>query len=136
MVTVKLAPARTGGLNNIGFSPDFTNATNFPGAQAAAVNLVVLSSRQADDAVVAMSIFPNPAQGQATITYQVKDASQPVAVRVTDLLGRDVRTLLDAKQTPGFHDLTVPTGELALGTYLIKVQVGDKVATRRLAVSR
>ena len=126
----------TGGNNNIGFSPDFTNATDFPGTQAATVNLVVLSSRRADDAVVAMSVFPNPAQGQATLTYQVKDAAQPVAVRVTDLLGRAVRTLLDAKQSPGFHDLTVPTGELALGTYLIKVQVGDKVATRRLAVSR
>ena len=126
----------TGGLNNIGFSPDFTNATNFPGTQAASINLVVLSSRQADDAVVAMSVFPNPTQGQATITYQVKDAAQQVAVRVTDLLGRDVRALLDTKQTPGFHDLTVPTSELALGTYLVKVQVGDKVATRRLAVSR
>ena len=126
----------TGGLNNLEYNPDFTNATNFPGTQAATINLVVLSSRQADDAVVAMSVFPNPAQGQATLTYQVKDAAQPVAVRVTDLLGRDVRTLLDAKQTPGFHNLAVPTDNLALGTYLIKVQVGDKVATRRLAVSR
>ena len=126
----------SGGLYNLAYNPDFTDATRFPGTQAAAINLVVLSSRRADDAVVAMSVFPNPAQGQATITYQVQDASQPVAVRVTDLLGRDVRTLLDARQTPGFHDLTVPTSELALGTYLIKVQVGDKVATRRLAVSR
>ena len=132
----KTGAGATGGLNNAGFSPDFTNATDFPGTQAAAINLVVLSSRRADEAVVAMSVFPNPSQGQSTITYQVKDAAQPVAVRVTDLLGRAVRTLLDAKQSPGFHDLTVPTGELALGTYLIKVQVGDKVATRRLAVSR
>ncbi|WP_223650112.1 T9SS type A sorting domain-containing protein [Hymenobacter psoromatis] len=129
-------PGATGGNNNLGYSPDFTDATNFPGTQAAAINLVVLSSRQADDAVVAMSVFPNPTQGQATITYQVQNTTQPVAVRVIDLLGRDVRTLLDTKQTPGFHDLTVPTSELALGTYLIKVQVGDKVATRRLAVSR
>jgi hypothetical protein len=126
----------TGGLNNIGFSPDFTNTTLFPGLQAAAVSVVVLSSRQADDAAVAMSVFPNPSEGSSTISYQVKDAGQNVAVRVTDLLGRSVRTLLDAKQSAGLHDLSVATGELSRGTYLVQVQVGDKVATRRLAVTR
>lgn len=126
----------TGGLNNIGYSPDFTNTTLFPGLQAASVNVVVLSSRQADETAVAMSVFPNPSEGTSTITYQVQGAAEAVSVRVTDLLGREVRTLLDAKQTLGFHDLSVATGDLALGTYLVKVQVGDKVATRRLAVAR
>lgn len=126
----------SGGLYNIGFSPDFTDQTRFPGTQAASLNLVVLSSRQADDAVVAMSVFPNPSAGESTITYQVKDAAQPVAVRVTDLLGRDVRTLLDAKQSVGLHNLSVATGDLSRGTYLVRVQVGDKVATRRLSVAQ
>jgi len=125
----------TGGLNNIGFSPDFTNTTLFPGLQAASLNLVVLSTRQADEAVVAMSVFPNPSQGTSTITYQVAGAAQAVAVQVTDLLGRNVRTLLDTKQNAGFHNLNIATDDLSLGTYLVKVQVGDKVATRRLAVT-
>ena len=125
----------TGGNNNIGFTPDFTNQTLFPGTQAATANVLVLSSRQADEAVVAMSVFPNPSAGTSTISYQVKDVTQPVAVHVTDLLGRTVRTLLDGQQSAGFHDLSVATGDLGLGTYLVKVQVGDKVATRRLAVS-
>ena len=126
----------TGGLNNIGFSPDFTNNTLFPGTQAAAVNVVVTSTRQADDAVVAMSVFPNPAQGESTVAYQVQGGSQAVAVRVTDLLGRAVKTVFDAKQTLGFHELKVNTNDLAAGIYLVKVQVGDKVATRRLEVTR
>ncbi|MDQ2770063.1 MAG: T9SS type A sorting domain-containing protein [Bacteroidota bacterium] len=126
----------TGGLNNIGFSPDFTDQTKFPGTQAATLNVVVLSSRQADDAVVAMSVFPNPAQGESTITYQVLGGTQAVTVRVTDLLGREVRTLLDAKQTAGFHDLKVAADALPVGIYLVQVRVGDKVATRRLAVTR
>ncbi len=121
------------GNNNLGFSPDFTALT---GTQAASINVVVLSSRQADDAAVAMSVFPNPSEGSSTISYQVKDAAQSVLVRVTDLLGRSVRTLLDAKQSSGLHDLNVATGDLSRGTYLVQVQVGDKVATRRLAVTR
>lgn len=126
----------TGGNNNIGFSPDFTDQTKFPGTQAASLNLVVLSTRQADEAVVAMSVFPNPSAGAATITYQVQGAAQGVQVQVLDLLGRPVRTLLAARQSVGFHDLPVATGDLSLGTYLVRVQVGDKVATRRLAVAR
>ncbi|AHJ96059.1 T9SS type A sorting domain-containing protein [Hymenobacter swuensis] len=128
-------PEVTGnGNNNLGFNPDFTALA---GTQAASVNVVVvLSSRKADDAVVAMSIFPNPTQGSSTISYQVQGGAQPVAVRVLDLLGREVRTLLDDKQSPGFHELRVATGDLAVGTYLVKVQVGDKLATRRLAVTR
>ena len=126
----------TGGLHNIGYSPDFTNTTLFPGLQAAPINLVVLSNRQADDAVVAMSVFPNPAEGSSTVSYQVQEATQDVSVRVVDLLGRDVQTLLAAKQSPGFHNLNVPIGGLAAGSYLVRVQVGDKVATRRLAVTR
>lgn len=126
-------PEVTGnGNSNLGFNPDFTALA---GTQAASVNVVVLSSRKADDAVVAMSVFPNPTQGSSTISYQVQGGAQPVAVRVLDLLGREVRTLLDSKQSPGFHELSVATGDLAVGTYLVKVQVGDKLATRRLAVT-
>lgn len=127
-------PEVTGnGNNNLGFNPDFTA---LPGTQAAAVNVVITSSRKADEAVVAMSVFPNPTQGSSTVSYQVQGSAQPVAVRVLDLLGREVRTLLDAKQSPGFHTLPVVTGDLAVGTYLVKVQVGDKLATRRLAITR
>ncbi len=121
------------GNTNLGFSPDFTALA---GTQAATLNVVVTSTRQADDAVVAMSVFPNPAQGESTVSYQVQGGAQDVAVRITDLLGRDVRTLLTARQNAGFHDLQVSGTGLAVGVYLVKVQVGDRVATRRLAVTQ
>lgn len=134
--TVGTVTTTTGGLNNIGFSPDFTNTTLFPGLQAATLSVVVLSSRQADDAVVAMSVFPNPSEGTSTIAYQVKDEAQNVSIRIIDLLGRSVRSFLNAKQNPGLHDLNIAAGDLNVGTYMVQVQVGDKVATRRLAVTR
>lgn len=121
------------GNNNLGFQPDFTV---LGGTQSAALSLVVLSARRADDAVVAMSVFPNPSRGESTVSYQVQGTAQAVSVRVTDLLGRNVQTLLDAKQAAGVHELRVPMSALAAGVYLVKVQVADKVATRRLAVTR
>jgi hypothetical protein len=121
------------GNTNLGFAPDFTTLS---GTQSAALNVVVLSTRRADDAVVAMSVFPNPAQGESTVSYQVSGGGQAVAVRVTDLLGREVRTLFDGQQSAGFHELKVSGADLAAGIYLVKVRVGDKTATRRLEVAR
>lgn len=121
------------GNNNLGFTPDFTT---LGGTQAAPLNVVVLSTRQADDAVVAMSVFPNPAQDESTVSYRVLGGSQQVAVRITDLLGREVRTVLNAKQNAGFHELNIAGADLTPGLYLVKVQVGDKIATRRMEVTR
>jgi hypothetical protein len=118
------------GHNNLGFRPDFTALA---GTQAATLN-VVLGTRQADEAVVAMSVFPNPAKGLSTISYRVLGGTQPVAVTVADLVGRQAKVLLSQTQSAGIHDLQVQTGDLAAGTYLVKVQVGDKVATRKLVV--
>lgn len=121
------------GNNNLGFSPDFTTLA---GTQNATLSLVVTSTRQAEDAVVAMSVFPNPAQGQSTVSYRVLDRQQPVLVTVTDLLGRPVKTLLNQTQNVGFHDLKVDAGTLAAGIYQVSVRVGDKSATRKLVVAQ
>ena len=92
--------------NNLAYSPDFTALA---GTQAATLN-VVLGTRQAEAAAVAMSIFPNPALGEATVAYRVLDHRQPVAVAVLDLLGRPVQTLLNEAQDAGIHELHVVAG--------------------------
>jgi hypothetical protein len=121
------------GNNNLGFSPDFTALA---GNQNATLNVVVLSTRKAEDAVVAMSVFPNPAQGQSTISYRVIERQQPVLVTVTDLLGRPVKTLLNQSQNAGFQDVKVEAGTLPVGIYQVNVRVGDKSATRKLVVAQ
>ena len=126
-------PEVTGnGNNNLGFKPDFTALA---GTQVATFS-GVLSSRTADAVVLGLNVFPNPSQGQAAIvSYRVLDRAQPVAVRVMDLLGRQVKTLLDQAQNVGTHNLAVPAGTLAAGTYLVQVRVGDKTATSKLVVT-
>lgn len=80
-----------------------------------------------------MSVFPNPSAGIATVSYQVADAAQAVAVRITDLLGRAVR---DARQNSDFQNPAVAITDLSLGTYPVMERMDDKVASHRLAVSR
>ncbi|KAA9339380.1 T9SS type A sorting domain-containing protein [Hymenobacter busanensis] len=121
-------PGRT---TNLEFDPDFTA---LGGTQAANLNVVVLSNKKAADAVVAMSVFPNPSANGATVTYQVADKSQQVQVVLTDLMGRTVRVLRNEMQTPGFKEEKLNSGDVASGSYLVKVQVGDKVATRKVSL--
>ena len=115
---------------NFGFDPDFTQEA---GTQAATFN-VVLGTKQADEASVAMSVFPNPSNSQATVTYRVLNGSEYVNVVLTDLMGRTVSTLQDGKQAAGFQNIALKSVTIAAGTYMVRVQVGDKVATRKVVL--
>ncbi|GAA3967721.1 hypothetical protein GCM10022407_12330 [Hymenobacter antarcticus] len=116
--------------SNFAFDPDFTQEA---GTQAATFN-VVLGTKQADEASVAMSVFPNPSNSQATVTYRVLNGAEYVNVVLTDLMGRTVRTLQDGKQAAGFQNIGLNSSTIAAGTYMVRVQVGDKVATRKVVL--
>lgn len=116
--------------SNFAFDPDFTQET---GTQAASFN-IVLGTKQADEASVAMSVFPNPSSSRATVTYRVLGGAENVNVVLTDLMGRTVRTLQDGKQSEGFKNIELNSSSIAAGTYMVRVQVGDKVATRKVVL--
>lgn len=116
--------------SNFAFDPDFTQEA---GTQAATFN-VVLGTKQADEASVAMSVFPNPSNSQATVTYRVLNGSEYVNVVLTDLMGRTVSILQDGKQAAGFQNIPLKSATIAAGTYMVRVQVGDKVATRKVVL--
>lgn len=124
-------PAITSNSGNAAQSPDFTT---IGGTQAAPFTLSVLGLKQADDQRIAMNVFPNPAAGEATVSYQVLNKSQNVNIVLTDLMGRTVRTLRNGNMAAGAQRETVSTQDVAAGTYLVKVQVGDMTATRKVVL--
>lgn len=80
--------------------------------------------------------FPNPFAGNTAITYQVSE-NDLVRLRIYDLLGREVRSLIDASQTPGVHTVQWDGRDeggdvVAAGVYLYKLQIGDFTATRQM----
>ena len=58
-----------------------------------------------------------------TIAY---DLPAPSHVRIVlyDVLGREVRRLVDAEQKAGRHELVFDAGTLASGTYFYRMQAG------------
>ncbi|HXG37191.1 MAG TPA: T9SS type A sorting domain-containing protein [Bacteroidota bacterium] len=77
--------------------------------------------------------YPNPFNPQTRIRYELPEASH-VTLKVYDLLGREVRTLVDEFQTPGVYTALFSAEDLASGVYLYRLQVGAFTMTRKLLI--
>ena len=79
---------------------------------------------------------PNPARSSARIAYRL-GAPGPVRLEVVDVLGRTAATLVDGVEAAGAHAVDWPVGaDRAAGLYLVRLEAGGRVATRRLVVAR
>ena len=80
--------------------------------------------------------FPNPARESTSIHYSLAGGGN-ASLRIYDLHGRLVRTLVDRNQTTGFHEVVWDgRGDdgrrCAAGSYFYRLAVGDIAETRRL----
>ena len=68
--------------------------------------------------------YPNPFSDETTLEYVLRNEGH-VTLIIYDLLGREVKKLIDKWQAPGSYLVNVPAGELAMGYYVTKLQQGD-----------
>jgi hypothetical protein len=76
---------------------------------------------------------PNPFRGSTSIVYTIP-AAQPVSLRLYDLQGREVRTLVDQPQSAGRYRVDLTVRGLASGTYFYRLQVGKSVEQRKMVL--
>ena len=75
--------------------------------------------------------YPNPFNPSTTITYQLP-TNAFVNLRVYDVLGREVETLVNERQNAGDHSVTFNAGNLPSGVYFYRLQAGNYSATKKL----
>jgi hypothetical protein len=87
--------------------------------------------------------YPNPFNPSTSITYMVPAGADdsPTLLRIHDLAGRVVRTLVDAPRNAGTHtvtwDATNEAGTpVAGGVYFYQLKVGRETQTRRMILMR
>ena len=83
--------------------------------------------------------YPNPFNPTTTIQYAVPSAVkgnasslQQVELKVYDILGREVATLVNQEQNPGQYQVTFNAGNLASGTYFYRLRAGDFVRVKKM----
>ena len=79
-----------------------------------------------------LNIYPNPFTNETTIQYSL-DVSSPVQMRVVDMLGRQVATLVENSTQPkGVYQVTFNRGKMRGGSYFIILQKGNQYESRKL----
>ncbi|PKL87276.1 MAG: hypothetical protein CVV23_16200 [Ignavibacteriae bacterium HGW-Ignavibacteriae-2] len=75
--------------------------------------------------------YPNPFNPSTTIEYKIPDDSF-VSLIVYDILGREVKTLVNQQQKPGSYKVLMDGGSLASGTYFYRINYGNKIISRKM----
>jgi hypothetical protein len=77
--------------------------------------------------------YPNPFNPATTFEYRL-DATHHVTLKVFDILGREVATLVDGVQPASNYRVSFSASDLPSGTYLYQLRAGSQVITRTMTL--
>jgi len=75
--------------------------------------------------------YPNPFNASTTITYELNQ-TDAVSLTVFDILGRNVKTLVDQTQQPGTYRILFDASHLASGVYFYVLRTTGQREQRRM----
>lgn len=79
--------------------------------------------------------YPNPFNPSTNIEFSLPQ-NQKVTLKIYDLLGRLVSTLVDRELNAGNHKVTFNAGDLSSGVYFYTINAGEFNATKKLILLR
>ncbi len=87
--------------------------------------------------------YPNPFNPSTTIKYSIPSVGteyhsvrQNVTLRIYDILGREVTTLVNQKQKPGNYEVTWDASNVSSGVYFYKLSAGSYAETKKMILLR
>jgi predicted GH43/DUF377 family glycosyl hydrolase len=75
--------------------------------------------------------YPNPFNPSTTFRYSVPTQSK-VVIKVFDVLGNEIATLMDEEKSVGTYELTWNAANLSSGIYFYQLKASDYVQTRKM----
>ena len=111
----------TGGSEGIGTGVDFATIKY---TQPPVVGDPIFLSQEAvtekESASYSFSSYPNPFNGNTRLVYSLPQESR-VTIKVYDMQGREVATVINALKTPGVHNEDLNTNKFAKGNYICRM---------------
>lgn len=81
--------------------------------------------------VPALHVYPNPFNPSTTINFQLP-AAQHVTLKIYNILGREVQTLLSSSLSAGDHSIRFDAANLESGVYFCKLQAKNVLVSRKM----
>lgn len=96
--------------------------------------LVVVPSN--DDEIIANNFnleqnYPNPFNPSTTINYSLAERSD-VSLKVYDVLGNEIATLVNTSQEAGQHNVTFDASKLSSGLYIYTLNTGNFTSSKKM----
>ncbi|MCX7985193.1 MAG: T9SS type A sorting domain-containing protein [Bacteroidetes bacterium] len=86
-----------------------------------------------DGAIELFQNYPNPFNPKTLIRYEVPEKSW-VVMKVFDLLGREIVTLVNGIKEPGVYEVEFNAENLASGVYIYRLVGGNNVSVKKMSV--
>ena len=94
----------------------------------------VRNSKNKSDHFYLSQNYPNPFNPTTTISYQISVRSF-VTLKVFDVLGNEIKTLVDEYQVPGFHSAFFTlNSSLSSGVYFYQLQAGKFIQRKKMII--
>lgn len=90
------------------------------------------------DRIALLQNYPNPFNPSTVIPFSVAQtgANHTVSLRVYDMLGRQVATLVNEPLGPGEYSVRFDAGGLAAGVYLCRLTVGTTAVSKQMILMK
>jgi photosystem II stability/assembly factor-like uncharacterized protein len=75
--------------------------------------------------------YPNPFNPSTTISYRINKRDK-AELKIFDILGREIITLVDEIKEPGYHEVKFNAAYLSSGMYIYRLRSGIETKTRKL----
>ncbi|MCW9066002.1 MAG: T9SS type A sorting domain-containing protein, partial [Ignavibacteriaceae bacterium] len=79
--------------------------------------------------------YPNPFNPMTTINYQIPNLNF-VTLKIYDVLGSEVVTLVSEEKPAGTYEITWNAGQLPSGIYFFRIQAGSFIETKKMILLR
>ncbi|MCX6291038.1 MAG: zinc-dependent metalloprotease [Bacteroidetes bacterium] len=78
-------------------------------------------------------VFPNPAGSAFSIAFEIPGNAR-TEVKIMDMLGREIRNVVNAPLTAGFHEYNMNAEGFSKGIYLVSLRTAESYIVRKLIV--
>jgi hypothetical protein len=77
--------------------------------------------------------YPNPFNPATTIKYQIPEDGF-VTIKIYDILGNEVKTLINEQKSKGSYSLMLDSSDLVSGVYIYRIQVNNFTSAKKMMV--